>query len=175
MVDTEKNEKTKLPEIVDERKLKCFWLKFKGHSYAQISEATGYAVRTLEINFWKQGKWYQDYIAWRKYQVEELNDQINNMFLAQSLEAQQQITNIAKGVLYVSIPGPDGKQTLVPLGLKGDTVLRAAQDILDRAGFKPKEKVEVTDPDDHADKLFDWFQKHGMKKTEKEPEPQNAE
>lgn len=148
---------TRIIAISNETVLKIFRLRFKGHTYDQIESLINgrYKSRTMELYFYKGGKWHDAYDTWREFQITQIKDQINDMFIAQAIEANQQIINISRGQLYIKIPGktPEEDQ-LLPLSLKGDTVLRASQDILDRAGFKAPEKVEVSDPDDKAEKML---------------------
>lgn len=144
--------------IKNTRKLLAFEMKFAGNTYAQIEEKTQYKVQTLQAYFLRGGRWYEDYQSWRKYQLELIEERFADMFTAQATAANQQIVNIAKGLLQVKIgTDKEGKPIVAPIPLKGDVVLRANQDILDRAGFKPAEKVKVEDSESVAKKIFERY------------------
>lgn len=171
-----KKEESKDIVIRNDRQLQCFKMKFKGFTYEQMEEKTGYKSRTLELYFCKGGRWHDAYISWREWQTEQIKETMNDMFIAQSIEANQQIVNLSKGKIFISIPGPDGKDQLVPLTVKPDVVLNASKDILDRAGFKPAEKIESKTPDDIAEKITEFFEEKGKTEiAEKKKKPKKNE
>lgn len=145
--------------IRNELQLECFKLRFKGHTYVQIAELIKerprhYSESTLELYFAPGGLWHEPYVAWKTWQLDQLKDHMNSMFMAQAIDSTQQIINIAHGKLMIKVVNAAGKEELVPLSLKGDTILKANQDILDRAGFKPIQKVETTPSEDIAEKMM---------------------
>lgn len=155
---TKKKEQTKEIVIRDERQLTAFRMRFKGHTYEQIADKTGYKAMTLESYFSRGGEWHEAYISWKEWQVEQIKEQMNDMFVAQAVEANQQVVNLSRGRIFVAVPGPDGKEILVPTTVKPDVILDASQDILDRAGFKPAEKVDAKTPEDIAEKMMEFFE-----------------
>ena len=163
---TKKKEEKKEIVIRNEKQLTAFRMRFKGHTYEQISEKTGYSIGTLEGYFCRGGMWYEQYIAWKDWQVDQIKEQMNDMFVAQAVEANQQVINISRGKVYVTVAGPDGKDIIVPITVKPDVILNAAKDILDRAGFKPAEKVDAKTPEDIAEKMMEFFE---TKEKEKIP------
>ena len=153
-------QKQKTTEIVirNEKQLNAFRLRFKGHTHEQISQATGFTVNTLEVYFARGGLWHEQYIAWKEWQTEQIKEQMNDMFIAQAVEANQQVVNISRGKVLISTTGPDGKEIIIPISVKPDVILNASKDILDRAGFKPAEKVESKTPEDIAEKMMEFFE-----------------
>lgn len=141
-----------------ENKLLAFDMRFKGHNYAEISAATKFTVYTLQSYFYKNGDWYEEYQSWSKDRIDDINDQMTKMFVAQAVEANQMIVNLAHGYCTIQVEGPDGKKHRVPMDVKDSTTLRAAQDILDRAGYKTVDKVEVLDPNSKAEEIAKWFE-----------------
>lgn len=139
------------------RKLMAFQMKFRGSTYDQISQITKYTVQYLESVFWRGGKWFEEYTSWRTYQLEIINERFVDMFIAQATDANQQIVNIARGTLTVKKILPDGQEMIKEVPLKGAEVLKAAQDILDRAGFKAPEKLEVKTPANAAKTIWDRY------------------
>jgi len=148
------------------RKLMAFQMKFRGSTYEQISQATGYSVQYLENVFWRGGKWSDEYISWRTYQLEIINERFLDMFIAQATDANQQIVNIARGVLTIRKLNPDGTEAIKEVPLKGSEVLKAAQDILDRAGFKAPEKLEVKTPVSAAKSIWDRYNSDKAKEND---------
>lgn len=153
----DQNKERKLPVINNEKKLKAFILRFQGHNYETIHEQTGYTVRTLQLYFSKGGRWHEHYQSWKTFQMEDINERVSSMFTAQALASLQQIVNLSQGNAKKKIAMPDGTERIVNVDLKGDTILRASQDILDRAGFKPAEKVVTEVPEDEAEKIAKFF------------------
>lgn len=136
------------------KKLEAFMMRFNGHTYAQIEEKTGYTVWYLQQQFYKNGDWYEEYKTWAKDRTDDINGQLSTMFTAQALEAMQQIINISKGYLVRTVE-INGEKASVPVGLKDSTILDAAQDVLDRAGFKPPEHITVeSESEGMADEIF---------------------
>lgn len=152
-------------QVKNQRKLLAFELKFKGNTYEQIEAATGYSVKYLENKFYKNGLWYEEYQSWRAYQLELIQERFTDMFIAQATQANQQVVNIASGVLSRPIKDAEGNVTMIPVPLTGKTILSAAKDILDRAGFRPAEKVEVKNPEDTAASIWDRY--NSAKKKDK--------
>lgn len=155
---TAKKEQKKDIVIRNEKQFIAFKMRFKGHTHEQISENTGYTVGTLESYFSRGGLWHEQYIAWKEWQTEQIKEQMNDMFIAQAVEANQQVVNISRGKVYIATTDPSGKEILVPISVKPDVILNAAKDLLDRAGFKPVEKVESKTPEDIAEKMMEFFE-----------------
>ena len=171
---TTKKEQTKQIAIKNEKQLIAFKMKFKGHTHEQIAAATGYSVVTLDGYFPKGCPWHDQYIAWRTWQVESIKDQMDNMFVAQALDANQQVVNISKGQVYIKIVRGEGEkkeEIMVPISVKPDVILNAAKDILDRAGFKPAEKVDAKTPDDIAEKITQHFEKRAAEALAEKKKP----
>lgn len=138
----------------EEKILLAFTLRFKGHTYIQIAQETGYNEHYLENQFCKGGGWHEQYKDWCKARTEDINQQVSTMFTAQALEAMQQIINISKGYLVGSMQQGDSVIP-VPIEVKDSTVLKAAADVLDRAGFKPPEHITVeSESEGMADSIF---------------------
>lgn len=148
------------------KKLLAFTMRFDGHSYAEIEQESGYSVYYLQNCFYRGGRWFEEYQEWAKARVEDINDQVGRVFSAQALEAMQQVVNISKGYCTVLTIGPDGKKTRTPIAVKDFVILDAAQDILDRAGFKPPDKVEVDTPEDKAEQITRQFEELAKKRAE---------
>jgi hypothetical protein len=156
-------------EITNEKQLIAFKMRFKGHTYEQIATATEYEPRTLEVYFAKGGLWHDKYISWRTWQVESIKDQMDNMFVAQAVEANQQVVNISKGQVYIKVVTGEGEtkqERMVPIAVKPDVILNAAKDILDRAGFKPAEKADSRVPEDIAEQMIEFFEGKEKEKLE---------
>lgn len=155
---TDKKEQKKEIVIRNEKQFIAFKMRFKGHTHEQIAQETGYKAMTLESHFARGGAWHEQYIAWKEWQTEQIKEQMNDMFIAQAVEANQQVVNISRGKVLISTTGPDGEEIIVPISVKPDVILNASKDILDRAGFKPVEKVESKTPEDIAEKMMEFFE-----------------
>ena len=158
-----------------ENKLTAFEMRFKGHNYEEISTVTKFTVYTLQSYFYKNGDWYDEYQEWSKARIDDINDRMTKMFVAQAVEANQMIVNLAHGHCTVQVTGPDGKKHRVPMDIKDSTVLRAAQDILDRAGYKTVDKVEVLDPNSKAEEIAKWFEGKSKKPAKAKPRTKQEE
>lgn len=156
---TKKKEEKKEIVIRNEKQLTAFRMRFKGHTYEQIAGETGYKAMTLEVYFARGGLWHEQYVAWKEWQIDQIKEQMNDMFVAQAVEANQQVVNISRGKVFITIPGAKkGEEIVTAITVKPDVILDAAQDILDRAGFKPAEKVDAKTPEDIAEKMMEFFE-----------------
>lgn len=157
---TDKNEKAIV--IKNPTQLEIFRMKFKGFTYEQIEAKfeKKYTARTLELYFYKGGRWHDAYVAWRDFQAQQIKDTMNDMFISQAIEANQQISNLSRGKIFVTVPSmKEGEpDTVVPLSVKPEVILNAAKDILDRAGFKAAEKADSSQSDDLAEKITKHFE-----------------
>lgn len=140
------------------KKLEAFSLKFQGFTYPEISKETGYSIYTLEQNFYKKGKWHKSYRKWAKQRVDDITSGVNDALVAQAIAAFQRMVNLSVGKFTVAIERPDGKKILAPIIVKDKTIFSANKDILDRAGFKPAEKIEVETPEDKAEDITKEFE-----------------
>lgn len=161
--------------IKDGAMLKCFLMRFRGYTYAQIEESLNqdsevkikYGGETLENYFSVNGKWYETYTKWRDAQVASITDQVHNAFVAQAIQANQQIVKMAGGILVVEYRNRRGALIRKNVPLNGKVVLNANQDLLDRAGFKPVERIQSTDAEDMAEKIVKRYEAIGKKKSKK--------
>lgn len=151
-------------------KLKAFTLRFNGHTYEQIAKETELGITYLQHNFAKAGRWYEEYKEWAKARTEDINNQLSTMFTGQALEAMQQIINISKGYLSRTME-VGGEKVTVPVELKDSTILKAAADVLDRAGFKPPEHITVeSESESMADNIFRRLEeKRKLRDAQKKP------
>lgn len=163
----------------ESKKLRCFRMRFSGHTYAEIEADVGYTVHTLERYFCRGGKWYEEYQVWAKDRTDDINDQLSRMFTAQALESMQQIVNLSRGHATIMVvdenakPDENGHQPRVriPIKVSDRTMLDAAKDIVDRAGFKPPDRIKFDgDAEDEAEDLLQQMEKI---KAEKEAEAVN--
>lgn len=139
----------------DAAKIKAFLLKFQGYTYDQIAadaEIKGhYESSTLSTYFAKGGPWNAEYIKWAADRKEDIEGQINDMLTAQSVAAMQVMINVMVGA------GSDDKDKL-----------RAAENVLDRAGFVPVNKVKVDDnSEDTAETMMQVLEEFKSKNEKK--------
>lgn len=162
----------------ESKKLKAFQLRFAGHTYEELATATGYSIWTLQKYFAEGGKWHEEYKAWAKDRLDDINDQLSGMFTAQAIEAMQRIVNLSRGhatILVVdesSQPDENGqkKKTRIPIKVSDRTMLEASRDILDRAGFKPPERIKFdNDAEDEAEDILQTMEKMKMQEQTAEP------
>lgn len=131
-------------------------LRFNGFTYEQMAKdpEVDMDYQYLTHCFAKNGRWYEEYREWAKARTDDINSQLVTMFTGQALEAMQQVINISKGALRgTAVVG--GETVHIPIEVKDSTVLRAAQDVLDRAGFKAPEHITVeSESESMADSIF---------------------
>ena len=147
-------------DIHDEAKLIAFSLRYKGNTYDQIAEALPnkkYSVFTLQQYFRPNGLWYDEYRSWAASMTQDTNEQLKDMFTAQAVHAMQQVTNLAHGRYVITIEDEKGNKRVQQLSVKDSTALKANQDILDRAGFKPAERIEF-EAESKAEEAAKWFE-----------------
>lgn len=138
-METEQTQPTFPP--LNGKKLLAFEMKFDGDTYQNIAEKTGYSQAYLGKCFKREGKWrahYDDYEAKRVDEIEKEGRIRIKKRIAEALTVQETLLTMIK-----TNPREAGK---------------AARDLLDRGGLKAPEKIEVTDPDDHAEKITKWFE-----------------
>lgn len=153
------------------KKLKAFELRFNGNTYAEIEKQTSYTVFYLQKKFYKGGDWYNDYLQWSTARLEDINQQMTTMFTGQAIEAMQMITNLSKGFCTIAIVGPKGEQIRTQVEVKDRTILTAAQDIVDRAGFKPPERITISTPaDNKAEDLLKKIEEARIRRQQKTSE-----
>ncbi len=153
----------------EEVKMKAFTLRFKGCTYAQMHKETGLSEWELQHRFCKNGVWQEEYEAWVKDRTEDINKQLSTMFTAQAIESMQQIVNIARGLLVGTLVLGDGRRRKISIELKDSTILRANQDVLDRAGFKPPERIEVdSDSEGMADEIIRKMEERKLARLKEE-------
>lgn len=151
----------------ESKKLKCFHMRFDGYTYEEISKAIGYTVYTLQSYFCLGGKWHEEWIEWKKNMVDDINEQLSTMFTAQATKAMQQIVNLSKGHATILIEGADGTTVRVPIKVGDRTMLDAAKDIVDRAGFKPPERIKFdSQADDEAEDMMKALEELKLKKQQ---------
>lgn len=138
-------------------KIIAFEMRFYGHTYRQIAEKTKYTEGTLSNLFSVSGDWYEPFKEYVDRKKKEMKQQFDGSFIANSASALQAIVNIIHGVAPLEVVTlPDGKEVKRRIELKDSTILKAAQDVLDRAGFKAPEGNPDA-PIDKADELTKWF------------------
>lgn len=124
------------------RKLKAFQMKFDGVLYKEIANAIHCSVYNVDRLFCKNGPWYEHYRHWEEERCKDIE-----------YEARVRIKKRINEAMTV--------QEILLTMLKSNPreAAKAARDILDRAGLKAPEKIEVTDPEDKAEKITQWFEK----------------
>lgn len=140
-------------KVHDKYRLIAFQLKFEGHTYDQIANHEAmdkkYTAMTLEVYFARGGYWYDDFQVWAKARIEDIEDSVKKMLVANAQAATQTVINIQRGNL----------QGFSKLSLD------AALDILDRSGFAAVKKVEVDTPaEDIAEKTIAAMEKRKAEK-----------
>jgi hypothetical protein len=141
----------------DAAKLKAFSLHFQGLQYHQIADDPQvkgrYTTHTLESYFSKGGMWNEEYIQWVEIQKDAINSQVTNMLTAQSITAMQ---------------------TIMKIMLKKEAMdkdkMRAAENVLNRAGFMPVEKIKVETEAEHTPETI-MSQLEELRRKEKEKQP----
>ena len=133
------------------RKAIAFQMKFDGETYQKISEATNLSSNYIAKVFYKGGAWREHYDWWEEIEVKEI-ERVGRLRIkkriAEALTVQETM--------------------LVMVKSNPKEAARAARDLLDRAGLKAPEKIEVTDADDKAEKMAKWFE--GKSQTENKNE-----
>lgn len=99
------------------RKLLAFEMEMQGTPRKKIAEATQYKENTLNAYFAKSGLWYKEYHSWAENKLKELDMQIRDILVSNSLEAAQAIIRL--------VHSQDPR-----------IALKAAGIVLDRAGFE---------------------------------------
>jgi len=123
------------------KKLLAFKMRLYGYTYLQIAQKTGLSEHTLRHYFSRKGKWYQEYQEWSGKEIEGVQEALHTSFLAHSTDAFWNLVELS----HCNKPS---------------IVLRASQDILDRAGFaKHSRGFETNDPTDHAEELMQMLEK----------------
>lgn len=150
--------------LLEQGKLLAFELKYKGYTYEQIAQHKGikYTADTLSSYLRPNGAWYTEYREWVSAMTRDANEQIKDMFTAQALEAMQRVINFAHGIYEVAAEGKNGKPIKIRLDVKDVTALKANQDILDRAGFKPPETIAF-EAESKAEEAARWFEEQEEK------------
>ena len=127
------------------KKLLAFQLKLEGKTYYEISQATSWSEYTLRHYFSSKGKWNSAFQEWSKKEVDGVQDLLHTIFIANAREAALTILRLMKSE-------------------QSGVAMRAAQDILDRAGFAKSSK-SFEDPSDTsvdvAEKITKWFESRG--------------
>ncbi len=162
-------------EIRDGAMLKCFLMRFRGYTYEQMVEAIQedaevkikYTIDTLQAYFAIGGRWRDTYEKWRALQITAITEQVQGAFVAQAIQANQQIVKIAGGMLIVEYKNKRGAKIRKSLPLNGKVVLAANQDILDRAGFKPVDRFQATDAEDIAERIMKRYEQAAKQSKKK--------
>lgn len=113
------------------RQFKAFQLRLNGYTYEDISRVVGLSEFTLRHYFAPKGKWYKAYQEWSATEIEDIQLVAHSVLIARSQEAAQLLVDLLHSE-------------------KPSICLRAAESILDRAGFLPnseklKKSSEVSD------------------------------
>jgi len=142
-------------------KLACFNLKFQGLTYLQMVDHPDvnhyYSATTLESYFAKNGEWYDEFSEWCAKKIVDIEDSVRKMLTAQAQTMAQMLITIGSG---------NTKRYSI-------TTLKAAQDVLDRAGFQVTKRVELDTPaDDIAEATMKALEK---RKAERKAREQAAE
>lgn len=132
------------------KRLKAFELKFDGETYQVISQQTGWSESWLRQVFMKEGKWRAQYDDWEDKRIEEIE-----------AEGRKRIKKRISESLTVL------EHNLTIVANNPREAARAARDLLDRAGLKAPEKIEITDPDDKAEKIMKALEKRKVDKMSK--------
>lgn len=136
---------TKQPEQtfqkLNGKKQIAFEMKFDGDTYQNISEKTGYSHSWIKKCFSREGKWYDHYTHWEQERIDEIER-----------EGRARIKKRISEAITVQ------ETMLTMLNSHPKEAARAARDLLDRAGLKAPEKIEVSDPEDHAERITEYFE-----------------
>lgn len=138
--------KNQFPRL-NRKKQKVFDLKFDGETYQKICDETGYSVGHLRKMLMKNGKWRAHYDWWEGQRLDEIER-----------EGRQRIKKRISEALTVM------EHNLTIVATNPREAGRAARDILDRAGLKAPEKIEITDADDKAEKMLKVLERRKAEK-----------
>lgn len=137
------------------KKLLAFKLRLQGYSYKQIANLTGWSEFTLRRYFSPKGQWFHEYKQWSSIELNQIKEDMHTIILSQAIDAAKIIGNM------LTSPKPN-------------LALRAAQDILDRAGFQKHNRgfMRSESADDYAEDIMKTMEKLiAAKKDEYENEP----
>lgn len=151
----------------ESRKIRIFQMRFEGYTYREISKTKGINMNeyTLQGYFCSGGKWHEEYKEWVRQRIDDINEQMSSMFTAQAVEAMQKIVNLSKGHASILVQSADGEAVRVPIKVGDRTMLDAAKDIVDRAGFKPPERIKFDNAaDDQAEDMMKALEELKLKK-----------
>lgn len=137
---TDKQQEIVFPKLNGKKQM-AFELKFDGETYQNISQKTGYSESWIKKCFAREGKWYDHYEHWEAGRIADIEK-----------EGRARIKKRIAEALTVQ----ETMLTLIRTNPK--EAARAARDLLDRAGLKAPEKIEVSDPEDHAERITEWFE-----------------
>lgn len=140
------------------KKLLAFRLRLQGYSYKTIAEKTGWSEFTLRKYFSRKGKWFHEYKQWSTTELEQIHDDMHTMLVSQAMSAAKKIA----GMLESDKPS---------------IALRAAQDILDRAGFQKNSGGFQSGEDavDYAEEIIMKIEAHKASKNGYENETNNSQ
>lgn len=125
------------------RKLLVYQAHFDGQTYQQIAQLEGvnYDAGYLANMLAPTGKWYNDYLLWASDKTDAIEKEVRIRIkkrMDEAMVVQEYMLTLAK--------------------TNPKEAARAARDLLDRGGLKAPEKVEVTNPYDHAEQLAQWIE-----------------
>ena len=133
------------------RKLTAFQMKLEGASHSEIATATKYSEYTLRKYFAKGGRWHNDFKKWKETELPLIQKTARDILSAHAIEAMQNMVNA------MNSDNPS-------------VALRAAQDILDRAGFaKSTDGFNHSQSLDAAESAVRWFESRYKNENEKKP------
>lgn len=133
------------------RKAVVFQMKFDGEIYKVIAEKTGYSEAYIHKVFSKGGLWKEHYDWWEDQLVKDIER-----------DGRIRIKKCIVEALIVQ------ETMLSMLNRNPKEAARAARDLLDRAGLKAPEKIELTDADDKAEKMAKWFEGKSLEENKNE-------
>ncbi len=133
------------------RKATSFQMKFDGETYKTIAEETGYSESYLGKVFRKEGAWKEHYDWWEDQLVKDIERDGRIRIKKRIAEA----LTVQETMLLMVKTNPKEAS-------------RAARDLLDRAGLKAPEKIELTDADDKAEKMAKWFDGKSQEESKNE-------
>ncbi len=107
----------------------------------------GMSESTLRHYFSPKGRWYESYRSWSSAELADIQLNVHSALIAEAIEAAQILVGLMR----------NGKPSVR---------LRAAESILDRAGFQKNSDgfTKVNSNLDRADHLFDWFEEYVYEK-----------
>ncbi len=132
-----------------QQQLLAFRLRLEGFTYQQISKHTKWSEFTLRKYFSPKGKWHNDYQAWKNQTLSETQDEIENMIKRESLSAARVLIKIMQNAK------------------KPNLALKAADSILDRAGFSRNRPLAQPGSEDVAERMFRWMENRKRNENEK--------